>query len=95
MEEGDHSGCSVELLACPEHREAQLREMGFSGPRDRPDEESASELSMFRDKEGRPIIGFFLWCDKDFHSMEELEDHNADDSKACSVYQQFKDSGGL
>jgi hypothetical protein len=38
MGEGDHSGCPVELLACPEHREAQLREMGLSGPSDRPDE---------------------------------------------------------
>jgi hypothetical protein len=38
MEEGDHSGCSVELLACPEHREAQLSKMGTLGPKDRPGE---------------------------------------------------------
>jgi hypothetical protein len=25
MEEGDHSECSIELVACPEHREEQLR----------------------------------------------------------------------
>jgi hypothetical protein len=27
MEFGNHSGCMVELLACPEHRDAQLRAM--------------------------------------------------------------------
>ena len=27
MEEGDHSGCPVELLACPEHRDEQHRKM--------------------------------------------------------------------
>lgn len=27
MEFGDHSGCMIELLACPEHRDAQLRAM--------------------------------------------------------------------
>ena len=26
LEDGDHSGCSIELLACPEHRDVQ-REM--------------------------------------------------------------------
>ena len=38
MEDGDHSMCSIELLACPEHREAQLQEMGKLGTSDRPDE---------------------------------------------------------
>jgi hypothetical protein len=27
MEDGDHSECPVELLACPEHRELQVRQM--------------------------------------------------------------------
>jgi hypothetical protein len=27
MEDGDHSECPVELLACPEHREQQLGQM--------------------------------------------------------------------
>ena len=27
MDDGDHSECPVELLACPEHREQQLRQM--------------------------------------------------------------------
>ena len=30
-----------------------------------------------------PIVGFCLWCDKDFYSMEEVEAHNADNMKAC------------
>ena len=87
MEDGDYSKCPVELLACPEHREAQLQEMGILGTSDRPDEESASEPFMFHDKEGNPIIGFCLWCNKDFYSMEEVEDHNADDLKACPQMQ--------
>jgi hypothetical protein len=37
MEDGDHSECSIELLACPEHREAQLSEMRLSGPTMRAD----------------------------------------------------------
>lgn len=30
MDEGDHSECMVELLACPEHREAQVNRMADS-----------------------------------------------------------------
>jgi hypothetical protein len=29
MEQGDHGECAIELLACPAHREDQLRDMGF------------------------------------------------------------------
>jgi hypothetical protein len=29
MEYGDHSACSVELIACPEHRDDQMRAMGY------------------------------------------------------------------
>ena len=87
MEDGDHSMCSIELLACPEHREAQLQKMATV---DRPDEESPSEPLMFHDKEANRIIGFCLWCNKDFYSIEDLQDHNADDSKACPIYQQSK-----
>jgi hypothetical protein len=47
MEEGDHSGCSVELLACPEHREAQLSKMGTLGPKDRPGEPPDQFEQMF------------------------------------------------
>jgi hypothetical protein len=45
---------------------------------------------MFLDKEGKPIIGFCLWCDKAFFSMDEVEDHNADDLRACPSYQRWK-----
>lgn len=31
LEYGDHSGCSIELLACPEHREELLRRMEEAG----------------------------------------------------------------
>ena len=34
MEDGDHSGCPVELLACSEHCDEQLREMGTFGMND-------------------------------------------------------------
>ncbi len=43
MEDGDHSMCSIELLACPEHREAQLQKMATV---DRPDEESEFERML-------------------------------------------------
>jgi hypothetical protein len=47
MEEGDHSGCSVELLACPDHREAQLSKMGKLGRSDRPGEPADEFELMF------------------------------------------------
>ena len=91
MEDGDHSMCSIELLACPEHREEQLREMDIFCSKDLPHGEEALESTMFIDRDGKPIVGFCLWCDKDFYSMSEVEEHNADNSKACPVFQQFKD----
>ena len=30
---------------------------------------------MFRDAQGRPTIGFCLWCCRDFHTYEEFEEH--------------------
>jgi hypothetical protein len=32
MEEGDHSECLVELLACPQRQDEQLQEIGISRP---------------------------------------------------------------
>jgi len=90
MEDGDHSQCSIELLACPEHIEAQLQAMGTTRMDRQPVEESTSGSAMFLDQEGKPIIGFCLWCDKDFYSMDEVEDHNADDLRACPPYQRWK-----
>jgi hypothetical protein len=58
MEDGDHSTCSVELLACPEHREEQRRQMGESGTSDVPRTEYSAEGTMFIDEDDAPIVGF-------------------------------------
>jgi hypothetical protein len=47
MEEGDHSGCSVELLACPDHREAQFSKMGTPRRSDQPAEPADDFKRMF------------------------------------------------
>jgi hypothetical protein len=78
------------LLACPEHLEAQLQAMGTTHTDRQPVEESDSGSDTFLDREGKPIIGFCLWCDKDFYSMDEVEDHNADELRACPAYQDWK-----
>jgi hypothetical protein len=90
MENRDHSQCSIELLACPEHLGAKLQAMATTRADRQPDEESTSGSGMFLNKEGKPIIGFCLWCDKDFYSMDEVEAHNADDLGACPSYQRWK-----
>jgi hypothetical protein len=84
------NACSIELLACPEHLEAQLQAMGTKRTDRQPVEESTSGLGGFLDNEGRPIICFCLWCDKDFYSMDEVEDHNAGELRACPTYQEWK-----
>jgi hypothetical protein len=91
MEDGDHSMCPVELLACPEHREAQLQEMGTFSSKDLPHGEEALNSTKFVDRDGKPILGFCLWCDIDFYSMSEVESHSEDDLKACPVFQKLKD----
>jgi len=35
---------------------------------------------MFRDEQGRPTIGFCLWCGRDFYTREEFEEHQ---TKSC------------
>jgi hypothetical protein len=37
MTEGDHGNCPIELLACPEHRDEQLRDMGTFDMSDLPE----------------------------------------------------------
>jgi hypothetical protein len=93
MEEGDHSECSVELLSCPEHRDEQMWAMGHEPGY--PVETSApgEESSMFQDEAGNHIVGFCLWCDKNFYSMEEHEAHTADMMANCPVFQELKDEG--
>ena len=90
MEDGDRGDCPVELLACPEHRDEQLRLMGIFGADDLPLSKGDAESSIFKDKEGARIVGFCLWCNKDFYSIEEMEAHNADDSKECPVFRKWK-----
>ncbi len=91
MEDGDHSECSIELLACPEHREEQLRKMAEMGANNLSVDKVETQSTMFTDEEGKRTIGFCLWCNKDFYSMEEVEAHNEDGMKACQVFQELKD----
>ena len=81
LEFGDHSHDYVELLACPEHRKVNA---AITTPRQA---EPGAERGVLRDRDGNPIVGFCLWCDKDFYSMEEVDAHNADNMKACPVHE--------
>src|ERR1700687_4860622 len=54
MEDGDHSQCTVELLACPEHRDEQLRDMGYEpGTINMPQPMNEADATMFTDSEGK------------------------------------------
>jgi hypothetical protein len=91
MEQGDHSGCMIELLACSEHMDKQLRQMGYEpGTSNMPHREEDTEATMFTDEDGECTVGFCLWCGKDFCSTEEVEAHNADDMAACPAVQKYK-----
>ena len=92
MEDGDHSECSVELIVCPEHRDEQTRAMGYEpGQAVEVPEGEPEESSMFRDAEGNHIVGFCLWCNKNFYTEEEDEAHTADEMANCPVFQELKD----
>jgi hypothetical protein len=93
MSVGQHCECSVELLSCPEHRADQMRAMGYEPGQvpAQPPAADAEESSMFKDADGNPIVGFCLWCNRDFYSMEEVEAHNADGMANCTVFQELKD----
>lgn len=94
MEEGDHSQCSIELLVCPEHRDAQLRKMGYEpGTSNMPQPSSGERSSMFRDEHGNRTVGFCLWCNRDFYTREEVEEHNANEMEHCPAFQELKDTG--
>jgi hypothetical protein len=95
LADGDHSDCPVELLTCPEHREEQLQKMGIPVSNDLPCDGGATERSMFTDKDGKPIIGFCLWCNKDFYCMNELETHNSTDLAVCKIFRDFKNTDFL
>ncbi len=90
MEEGDHSHCPVELLACPEHLGEQQRIMKETAIDITPSEDHASpETKPFHDDDGNPIVGFCFWCGKDFYSHDEVWAHNANHMAACPDFQEF------
>ena len=96
MEDGDHSDCSVELIACPEHRAEQMRAMGYKPGQavEMPNAEPEGS-SMFLDEDGNHIVGFCLWCDMNFYSMEEHEAHTADEMANCPAFQELKGQQGM
>jgi hypothetical protein len=93
MEDGiDHRECSVELLACPEHRDEQMRAMGYEPGYFIEDSATGqNDGPMFHDDDGNPGIGMCLWCAKVFLNLDEMTAHNANDMAACDVFQQSKD----
>jgi hypothetical protein len=81
LELGNHIHDYVELLACPEHRKA---DEAITTPHQA---EPGAEGGVLRDIDGNRIVGFCLWCDKDFYSLAEVDVHNADNMKACPVHE--------
>jgi hypothetical protein len=90
MDDGDHSECPIELLACPEHREEQLAAVGVFAASDPSVGKGPAQSDMFKDTHGNPIVGFCLWCDQNFYSIEEVETHNKNGMAACPEFQEFK-----
>jgi hypothetical protein len=91
MEQGDHSECSIELLACPDHRAEQMRAMGYEpGQPISPPSDEPEDSSLFRDLNENRTIGLCLWCGQDFYSMDEVEAHDADDMAKCPAFQELK-----
>jgi hypothetical protein len=89
MDDGDHSECPVELLACPEHRQEQLEQMRDLGKNDLLQKEGGSDGSMFTDKDGKATVGFCLWCNRDFYTAEEFWEHNGNGANACPEFRAF------
>jgi hypothetical protein len=91
MEEGDHSQFSIELLACPLHRDDQLRAMGYEpGTSHMPQPITEQEEGSWTGRDGNPIVGFCLWCDRDFYFIDEHEAHVSEGMKECAEFQAFK-----
>jgi hypothetical protein len=84
LEDGDHSECPIELLACSEHRDEQ-RDMGIFGSHDLLPSEGEPESGIF-DDQGKPIVGFCLLCGKNYYSIKEMEAHHGTGSEACPAY---------
>ena len=93
MEEGDHSKCMVELLACPDHMDEQLRRMGYEpGTSNKPRRsEDSTGANFFKDSDGNRTVGFCLWCNHDFYTYQDAKAHHANDSAPCPVFQQLRE----
>jgi hypothetical protein len=89
MDDGDHSECPVELLACPKHRQEQLEQMRDLGKNDLVQNEGGSDASMFTDKDGKATVGFCLWCNRDFYTAEEFWEHNGNGANGCPEFRAF------
>jgi hypothetical protein len=86
MDDGDHSECPVELLACPEHRYEQLRQMSDPSECNLLISEDATGSSAFTNKDDRLTVDFCLWCNRDFYTIAEVMEHNGDGVDACPVF---------
>jgi hypothetical protein len=81
MVQGDHTACIVELLACPEHRDEQLLQIGKVDTSDLISVETGPTLS----------IGFCLSCGRDFNTLDEVRMHSGQNTEARQVFRQFTD----
>lgn len=45
------------------------------------------------DTNGNPITGFCLRRDRDFYTVAEMNEHNANEMAACTVFQRLKGTG--
>ena len=66
-----------------------MREFGVGDPLPAEDD---VECTGFRDKDGNATVGFCLWCNKDFYSMEEVWEHNDNDMEACPEVQRLDEA---
>lgn len=85
MKEGDHSGCPVELLACPEHLPEQQQVMREAALGSAPSE-ADDNPETGREADGHQIVGFCLWCGQNFYSYDEVWAHNANNSQPDAHY---------
>jgi hypothetical protein len=91
MEDGSHSQCPVELLACAEHLAGQLAQMAYEDqPTNMPRTEASHQASESKDEDCVSIVGFCLWCNMDFRSMDDFSIHSANDSATCGPFQEYK-----
>lgn len=66
--------------------------MGILNSNDLLSSKGHTEGGILHDQDAPPIIGFCLWCERDFYSMEEADSHHADESKVCHGFQKWNDT---